>query len=768
MARDIPIGNGDFLVTFDRDYQIRDVYYPHVGQENHAGGAPSRFGVWAGGKMAWTTQGWTKRLRYLPETMVTSVSLDHSDLKVALQCNDVVDFHRPLMVRKVKVKNLLPQEREVSVIFHQDFGMFETKMGDTVYYDPHFQAMIHYRRDRYLMATCYVDGHRHIDEYATGASGFRGAEGTWRDAEDGHLQGNAIAQGAVDSTISVRFKLSGYGEQVFYYLLGAGRSRDDLHEFERFLNRVKPQEVIDRTGAYWRLWANGNSFNFGNLPPAVVQLFKRSLLVVRTQIDNNGAIIAANDTDIMQFARDTYSYLWPRDGALIAHAMDLAGFPIISRSFYRLCNKLITPEGYFLHKYNPDGTPASSWHPWVVDGQQRLPVQEDETALVVWALWRHYYRYRDTEFIRPLIHSLVEKAADWMTDFRDPQTGLPQPSYDLWEERWGVHLFTVAATYGALQAARSFMLCFGMKEPAQRYANAAEEIRAGAANYMYSEKLDRFVRRLIVGNDGRIDIDETIDSSMAGVFQFGLFGADDPRVQKTMQMVEQRLWVKTRVGGMARYENDYYHQVVTDSAAVPGNPWFICTVWLAQYFIERAKTTDELRLALPVFEWIAAHSVESGILAEQVHPHTNEPLSVSPLTWSHGGFINAVVNYLEKLEQLQRCKTCAQPLFRLRRGGIGDRSADAMAGLFDSLEPPAKRDELHPIGTFESQGKQVTVAIDQRDCIGCGVCVNHCNENILDMYADKAYVDLDTLQDCTVCRDCEPVCPTGVVKVLEE
>jgi hypothetical protein len=39
----------------------------------------------------------------------------------------------------------------------------------------------------------------------------------------------------------------------------------------------------------------------------VVELFKRSLLVVRTQIDNNGAICAANDSDIMQFSRDTYS-----------------------------------------------------------------------------------------------------------------------------------------------------------------------------------------------------------------------------------------------------------------------------------------------------------------------------------------------------------------------------------------------------------------------------------------------------------------------------
>ncbi len=31
MPRDLPLGNGSFLVSFDRYYQIRDLYWPHVG-----------------------------------------------------------------------------------------------------------------------------------------------------------------------------------------------------------------------------------------------------------------------------------------------------------------------------------------------------------------------------------------------------------------------------------------------------------------------------------------------------------------------------------------------------------------------------------------------------------------------------------------------------------------------------------------------------------------------------------------------------------------
>src|SRR5690606_8099409 len=106
--------------------------------------------------------------------------------------------------------------------------------------------------------------------------------------------------------------------------------------------------------------------------------------------------------------------------------------------------------------------------------------------------------------------------------------------------------------------------------------------------------------------------------------------------------------------------------------AVPGNPWFICTLWLAEYFIARAKTLAELKLALPIFEWVAGHSLESGVLAEQVNPYTNDPLSVSPLTWSHATVVSVAINYLEKLEQLQVCSSCNQPMFRLRRRGTAE------------------------------------------------------------------------------------------------
>ena len=53
MPRDIPVGNGTLLVTFDELYRIRDIYFPFVGKENHSEGHPFRFGVWADGAFSW-------------------------------------------------------------------------------------------------------------------------------------------------------------------------------------------------------------------------------------------------------------------------------------------------------------------------------------------------------------------------------------------------------------------------------------------------------------------------------------------------------------------------------------------------------------------------------------------------------------------------------------------------------------------------------------------------------------------------------------------
>lgn len=667
MPRDIPVGNGSLLVNFDQTYQLRDLYWPHVGQENHTTGHPSRFGVWVDGQFRWVSDdGWQRTLDYAHDTLVTQVTLHHPDLALRLVCQDVVDFHEDLYLRQIVVHNEADRQREVRLLFAQDFHISGHEVGDSAYYEPEGRAMFHYKGKRwFLINTAREEGDGWalgVDQWAVGVKEAQCKEGTWRDAEDGHLSGNAVAQGSVDSAVALHLNVPARGQATGWYWIAVGEDFGEVSRLNRTVRHKGPQAFLERTRHYWTLWATKENEDFIDLHHPVCDLYRRSLLVLRTQIDNDGAVIAANDFDIARFARDTYSYMWPRDGALVASALIDAGYSEVTRRFFDFCHRVITDQGYLLHKYNPDGSLASSWHGWYHEGHKQLPVQEDETALVLWALWRHFERFRDIEFIKPHYRGLICRAADWLAAYRDQDSSLPLPSWDLWEERRGIHAWTVGATWGGLQAAANFADAFGEQDLAATYRRVADEIRAGADAHLWRSDLGRFARMINRQEDGGWDVDPTIDASLYGLWYFGLFAPDDPRIVATMQAVRDRLWVKTDVGGVARYENDRYHQVSQDVVNVSGNPWFICTLWLAQWHIATAQTVDDLKPALDILDWAEAHALPSGVMAEQVHPHTNAPLSVSPLTWSHATLVMTVREYLAKRSELVRCPTCGQPL----------------------------------------------------------------------------------------------------------
>jgi glucoamylase len=670
MARDIPVGNGNLLVTFDRFYQIRDLYFPHVGQENHNQGATCRFGVWCDGRFSWMGPDWEVRLDYEPETLVTHVTCVHKEFQIKLECADCVDFYENVYLRHITVSNLSNQRRDVRLFLSHDFNLYGTKVGDTAFYDPGTKSVIHYKARRYLLVNCCDPNHCGVDEYTCGSKEVRGLEGTWRDAEDGALAGGAIAQGTVDSTIALRVPLGARGQSVVHYWIAAGRTYHEVQQINQVVLDKTPDVLMTRTRNYWRLYVNKEEFNFEGVPEDVVWLFKRSQLILRTQIDNQGAILAANDSDIIGISRDTYSYCWPRDGALAAYALIKAGYSGISRRFFEFCSDIIHQDGYFLHKYNPDRSLASSWHPWIEDHTARLPIQEDETALVIWAFWRHFQKYRDVEFVAKHYRPMIMKAAEFMARHIDATTGLPLPSYDLWEERWGVHTWTVAAVIAGLDAAARFAAAFGESQFQTRYHRIAERMREALLAHLWSEEHQRFGRCLLPVPGG-YQLDLTLDASLCGLALFGALDPADPKVLMTLNAVAEGLAVKTPVGGLARYTGDTWHRVVTDTARVPGNPWFITSLWMMRCEIAAAETVEQLDRSFRWMRWVSKRCLPSGVLGEQVHPETGEPLSVSPLAWSHAEVVATLVEYLER-----RCYLMEQSgklLHIHQRGRYADR-----------------------------------------------------------------------------------------------
>ncbi len=668
MPRDIPVGNGTLLITFDQDYCLRDIFYPCVGKENHTDGHKFRLGIWVDNEFSWVNRDWNLNLGYADEMLMTQVTAINARLGVSLHCHDMVDYREDIYIKKVFLKNLGKKEREFRLFFHHDYHILESPTGDTAYYDPDEKAVIHYKENRYFLMSGIRNGLQGIDQYAIGIKEFHGLEGTWKDAEDGRLEGSPIAQGSVDSTLSFSVNIKPEGEGTIYYWMAAGKEYAEVSRLNKMVMGHGAEYFIRRTGNYWNAWVNKEEIDFANLPTKIVELYKKSLLILTTNIDSNGAIIAGADSDIQHFARDTYSYMWPRDGALTAYALDQAGYLGITRHFFDFCLDIISKgkesSGYFLHKYNPNGSLGSSWHPWVIHDEKILPIQEDGTGLILWALWFNFNKFRDIEFTVKQYENLVIRCGDFLASYRDSKTGLPLPSYDLWEEKWGIHTFTVSAVYAGIKAAENFANFFKDTRRIKICKRAAEEVKAAMGKYLYSKEHKRFLKTIVPTKDGSFDIDPTLDASIYAPFYFGVFDPADEKVVNTMSAIKEGLWVKTGIGGMARYEGDRYHRVTENIKEVPGNPWIICTLWFAQWLIAKAKGPEEMKEAIPILEWVASRALPSGVLAEQVHPFTNQPLSVSPLTWSHAAFVSSVLEYLNKLGKVDICPSCGRPMHR--------------------------------------------------------------------------------------------------------
>lgn len=651
MPRPLVLGNGQILVCFDDRLVIRDLYYPFVGQLNHIVGHRNQVGLWVDEEFAWMgDNGWERHLGYRPGSLVTASFCRHDRLGLEVEVRDGVHHRENIFLRRLRVRNRLESARQVRAFVTSDFNLDESDVGDTALWDPTLGVIYHYKRNRCFL----IGGHGPeggVHEFATGRKRFQGAEGTWRDAEDGRLEMHPISQGAVDSTIGFQMAIPPSGEADLFYWIVVADGFEAARRGHALVEREGPTEMLQQTEDYWRSWVGSRLDRVNGLPSEMVDAYSRSLLIIRTQVDRHGAILAANDSDILEYNRDHYSYMWPRDGALVAAALDRAGHSTVTRPFFRFCNRAVSEGGYLWHKYNPDGTVGSSWHPWIGSHGVQLPIQEDETALVLWALGESYREDPNLEFVESMYAGLIRPGADFLLGYRDEKTNLPLESYDLWEERRGVFTFTVTAVVGGLRAGAFIARLLGDRKNAARYDRAAEQTSEALIRHLYDPKLRRFLRGVYVRN-GELVPDATLESSVAGVFLFGVLPAHDERVVSTMKALEQGLWCKTPIGGIGRYWGDYYFRVTENMEKAPGNPWIICTLWLARWYAMIARDERDLQPALNLIDWALKRAFATGALPEQTNPLNGSPLSVAPLTWSHATLIDAMLDVAAKLREL--------------------------------------------------------------------------------------------------------------------
>src|SRR3989344_3710811 len=568
MARSIVLSNGELGVALDRFAEVRDFYYPHVGLEDHARGHyMHHIGVWVDGQIAWFSEdaGWEISISCEEHSLASSIVAKHKRLQLEVTFKDIVYNERPVFVRRISIVNLSDRTREIKIFFGHQFEIYKSHGGDTAYFDPLSHSLIHYKGRRVFLIGATLEGEP-FNDFATGRAHLQGKEVTHRDADDGILSKNPIEHGPADSVLGLYGSYTTQQSRTCYYWIAAAKSIPEALELNQYVIKKTPEHLIRSTSDFWRAWVNAYQWNFHRLSPEHIALFKRSLMFVRAHVDKGGGVIASLDSDMLQHGLDTYTYMWPRDAAFAALALDRAGDTNVSKRFFEFCNAVLSGEGYFMHKYLPDRSLGSSWHPWILNGEFQLPIQEDETAIVIFALHNHYKHSHDLEFLEDLYTSLVEKAANFMVQYRDSQTKLPAPSYDIWEEKRGSSTYTASVVFGALNAAAELSKILGKESNERRYLEAAREIQTGIIKYLWDEKEGVFLK-LLNRREHDFTYDRTVDiSSVYGVFVFGVLPPDDPRLARAFDTTVRKLSYGNETGGLARYEGDDYYSVSAQSA----------------------------------------------------------------------------------------------------------------------------------------------------------------------------------------------------------
>ena len=639
MARPLVLSNGSLHVGINNYGLVHDFYYPYVGLENHSAGQSLRhkIGVWIDGDLSWLDdESWNISFKSATDSLVGHVKARHDRLQVLLEFDDFVDASTSIFFRNVHVINLADSEREIRVFMHQAFVIGDSRSNtDTAQYLSSSDAILHYRGNRYFIVSGKASNDMPFDQHSIGLFGIEGREGTYKDAEDGELQNGNVEHGRVDSTLRFVLHVKPHSSDRLQYWISAGTSMTEATTLHKIAQEHGVQQRLRDTIAWWHDWVAPAQKVADKLPKEYRDSFIRSTILVKSHIDNHGAVIASTDTGMLKHWRDAYGYFWPRDGVYAIWPLLRMGYTEEVLNFFAFCKDVIHPSGYLMHKYRADKAVGSSWHPYEHGDISAPPIQEDETAAVVFLFCQFHLLHKDPSYIDTYYEDLIKPMADFLAEYIDEKTHLPRPSYDLWEENFLTTTYTTSLVQAALFAVADVAESIGQNESAVKWRSVAEDMREAAMKLLFNHK-DQTFRKGILATKDTIEYRDEIDAaSFYGAFMYGLVSSDSSELQSMYKAVVQRLG-KGSITKVPRYENDSYMR--PDNGV--SNAWYITSLWLSQYLNE----VDDEASRNTILQWTRDHMSSTGMLSEQITIGNEKSVSVSPLTWSHAEYLSTLLD----------------------------------------------------------------------------------------------------------------------------
>ena len=640
MARPVVLSNGQMFVGLDESGLVHDFYYPYVGLENltNARNCQHRIGIWVDNRFSWVNDGsWKIDLDFEDDALISQIHMISDSLEIELEFQDFIDINSNSFIRRINIVNKADTNREIRIFMHQMFQLSNQGRADTALYVPEGNYILDYKGRYSLAISGKFESGEEFDQYAVGNYGIENKAGTYIDAEDGELSNNAVEHGGVDSVIRFCANFEPKSSKLLNYWIIASSSQSDDNAINEKLKSSKIEDVLKEVRSYWRNWIHEGQVE---VPVKYKRNLDHSLLVIKAHIDERGSILASGDSSIFNYGRDYYCYCWPRDASYALWPLIRLGHYNEAKLFFEFARDTMHKDGYLMHKYQPDRAVGSTWHPLIHGKNKELAIQEDETAIVVFMIGKYYQYSLDKTFLERIYINFIIPACNFMVRYVDKETGLPHASYDLWEEKFLTSTYSVCTVIAALDTATKLAKIVESPDDAIKWQRTADQFRERLV-ILYKDQ-NYFAKGFLLENDRNLKFDYTVDiSSLYGVFMYSGLDVNDPMILNTAKKIEDTILNTSPGGGVIRYNNDNYF---LKKQQYLGNPWVVSTLWLAQFYISINKKDK----AMELINWSLQRELKSGVLSEQFDPETLEPLSVSPLVWSHAELINTILDYYAK------------------------------------------------------------------------------------------------------------------------
>ncbi|MBB1285166.1 glycoside hydrolase family 15 protein [Flavisolibacter sp. BT320] len=433
----------------------------------------------------------------------------------------------------------------------------------------------------------------------------------------------------IKNKAAVNFRLTA-GEKVIFSFSCSCQSPAILPElYKTGLHR------LEQTKSFWRTWLQPCSYE-----GVYKEQVRRSALVLKLLAHApSGAIIAAPTTSLPEEIGGErnwdYRYCWLRDASFTVRALAKLGFEDEVHAYMNWilhATQLTRPELQVVYSvYGQQQLPEQALS-WLKGFENSRPVRigngaDNQFQLDVYGeVLDAYFSYASlVDGFDKTTHKFMLGLGEVICQrWQEPDNGI-------WEIRSAPAHHTHSKVMAWVGLDRLEKLCrrYQWRDGSpDKYAKYKVAIRQLVEQKGFSQRLHAYTRTF---NEDSLDASSLVFSLV------GYCEAASERMCSTVKCIRGSLSEK---GFLYRYRKN------NDGLKGEEGYFGICNFWLVENLARSGKLTDAVRL----FENIVSHTSPTGLLAEEIHPKTFEPLGNYPQGFSHIGLINAALSINETIE----------------------------------------------------------------------------------------------------------------------